>query len=60
VKYDDLADAVARIEATNGDPSIIWASNDMAAAHRAEKFATAYGSSGLRPGMPESLRPLAA
>lgn len=37
VKYDDLADAVARIEATNGAPSVVWASTDMAAALRKEK-----------------------
>ncbi|SOE30200.1 phage major capsid protein [Streptomyces sp. OK228] len=37
VTYDDLADAAARIEATNGHPSVIWASVDMAAALRKEK-----------------------
>nr|BFD83066.1 hypothetical protein StreXyl84_24670 [Streptomyces sp. Xyl84] len=37
VTYDDLADAVARIEATNGTPSVVWASIDMAAALRKEK-----------------------
>ncbi|MDQ0993044.1 phage major capsid protein [Streptomyces sp. V3I7] len=39
VTYDDLADAVARIEATNGTPSVVWASIDMAAALRKEKAA---------------------
>ncbi|MFD0317049.1 phage major capsid protein [Streptomyces flavalbus] len=39
VTYDDLADAVARIEATNGTPSVVWASVDMAAALRKEKAA---------------------
>ncbi|MFD5627164.1 phage major capsid protein [Streptomyces sp. NPDC127072] len=37
VKYDDLADAVARIEATNSAPSVVWASTDAAAALRKEK-----------------------
>ncbi|MGV9272643.1 phage major capsid protein [Streptomyces griseosporeus] len=37
VTYDDLADAVARIEAMNGTPSVVWASVDMAAALRKEK-----------------------
>ncbi|MEB3960170.1 phage major capsid protein [Streptomyces kunmingensis] len=39
VTYDDLADAVARIEATNGTPSVVWASVDMAASLRKEKAA---------------------
>ncbi|MBT2524702.1 phage major capsid protein [Streptomyces sp. ISL-99] len=39
VTYDDLADAVARIESTNGTPSVVWASVDMAAALRKEKAA---------------------
>ncbi|MBK3532434.1 phage major capsid protein [Streptomyces sp. MBT67] len=39
VTYDDLADAVARIEATNGTPSVVWASVDTAAALRKEKAA---------------------
>ncbi|MGW4909676.1 phage major capsid protein [Streptomyces sp. NPDC004270] len=39
VTYDDLADAVARIEAMNGTPSVVWASVDMAAALRKEKAA---------------------
>ncbi|MGW0871415.1 phage major capsid protein [Streptomyces sp. NPDC002740] len=37
VTYDDLADAVSRIEAMNGTPSVVWASVDMAAALRKEK-----------------------
>lgn len=37
VTYDDLADAVARIESTNGTPSVVWASVDAAAALRKEK-----------------------
>ncbi|MEU1034563.1 phage major capsid protein [Streptomyces mirabilis] len=39
VTYDDVADAVARIEAANGTPSVVWASIDMAAALRKEKAA---------------------
>ncbi|MDF3141689.1 MULTISPECIES: phage major capsid protein [unclassified Streptomyces] len=49
VKYDDLADAVARIEATNGAPSVVWASTDMAAALRKEK---ASGSGTYQGGSP--------
>ncbi|MEU9437943.1 phage major capsid protein [Streptomyces sp. NPDC048252] len=37
ITYDDLADAVARIEAMNGTPSVVWASVDQAAALRKEK-----------------------
>ncbi|MGA5217329.1 phage major capsid protein [Streptomyces cinereoruber] len=47
--YDDLADAVARIEATNGTPSVVWASVDMAAALRKEK---ATGSGVYQGGSP--------
>ncbi|MYQ90740.1 phage major capsid protein [Streptomyces sp. SID4946] len=49
VTYDDLADAVARIEATNGTPSVVWASVDMAAALRKEKAA---GSGVYQAGSP--------
>lgn len=49
VTYDDLADAVARIEATNGTPSVVWASVDMAAALRKEK---ASGSGVYQGGSP--------
>ncbi|MFJ8346044.1 phage major capsid protein [Streptomyces sp. NPDC094153] len=49
VTYDDLADAVARIEATNGSPSVVWASVDMAAALRKEKAA---GSGQYQGGSP--------
>lgn len=49
VKYDDLADAVARIEAINGAPSVVWASTDMAAALRKEK---ASGSGQYQGGSP--------
>ncbi|WP_158943484.1 phage major capsid protein [Streptomyces sp. NRRL S-378] len=49
VTYDDLADAVARIEATNGRPSVVWASTDMAAALRKEK---ASGSGIYQGGQP--------
>ncbi|MFD7626406.1 phage major capsid protein [Streptomyces sp. NPDC059851] len=49
VTYDDLADAVARIEATNGRPSVVWASTDMAAALRKEK---ANGSGTYQGGQP--------
>ncbi|WYB37159.1 phage major capsid protein [Streptomyces sp. GD-15H] len=49
VTYDDLADAVARIEAINGHPSVIWASLDMAAALRKEK---ASGSGQYQGGSP--------
>jgi HK97 family phage major capsid protein len=38
--YDDLADAVARIEAANGVASVVWASPDVAAALRKEKATT--------------------
>lgn len=55
VTYDDLADAVARIEATNGTPSVVWASVDMAAALRKEKAA----GSGVYQGVPRPMpRPL--
>ncbi|MDX6738610.1 phage major capsid protein [Actinocorallia sp. A-T 12471] len=37
ITFDDLADAVARIEAVNGVPSVIWAAPDVAAALRKEK-----------------------
>ncbi|MFJ4529651.1 phage major capsid protein [Streptomyces nigrescens] len=49
VTYDDLADSVARIEATNGTPSVVWASVDMAAALRKEKAA---GSGVYQAGSP--------
>ncbi|MET7482454.1 phage major capsid protein [Streptomyces sp. NPDC005538] len=49
VTYDDLADAVARIEAMNGTPSVVWASVDMAAALRKEKAA---GSGTYQGGSP--------
>ena len=49
VTYDDLADAVARIEAMNGNPSVVWASVDMAAALRKEKAA---GSGTYQGGSP--------
>lgn len=49
IKYDDLADAVARIEAINGAPSVVWASTDMAAALRKEK---ASGSGTYQGGSP--------
>lgn len=49
VTYDDLADAVARIEAINGRPSVIWASPDMTAALRKEK---ASGSGQYQGGSP--------
>ncbi|WP_055524170.1 phage major capsid protein [Streptomyces graminilatus] len=49
VTYDDLADAVARIEAMNGTPSVVWASVDMAAALRKEKAA---GSGTYQAGSP--------
>ncbi|MFD3654241.1 phage major capsid protein [Streptomyces sp. NPDC058620] len=49
VTYDDLADAVARIESTNGTPSVVWASVDMAAALRKEK---ASGSGVYQGGSP--------
>ncbi|MGW6922511.1 phage major capsid protein [Streptomyces sp. NPDC054950] len=49
VTYDDLADAVARIEAMNGTPSVVWASVDMAAALRKEK---ASGSGTYQGGSP--------
>lgn len=49
VKYDDLADAVARIEAINGSPSVIWCSTDQAAALRKEK---ASGSGQYQGGNP--------
>ncbi|MFJ3665411.1 phage major capsid protein [Streptomyces sp. NPDC090106] len=49
VTYDDLADAVARIEAMNGTPSVVWASVDMAAALRKEKAA---GSGNYQGGSP--------
>ncbi|MET7716026.1 phage major capsid protein [Streptomyces sp. NPDC005407] len=49
VKYDDLADSVARIEALNGAPSVVWASTDMAAALRKEK---ASGSGTYQGGSP--------
>ncbi|MER6255487.1 phage major capsid protein [Streptomyces sp. NPDC001584] len=39
ITFDDLADAVARIESMNGTPSVVWASVDMAAALRKEKAA---------------------
>jgi HK97 family phage major capsid protein len=41
VKYDDIADACAAIEAVNGTPSVIWTSTDMAAALRKQKASTA-------------------
>jgi len=49
ITYDDLADAVARIEAMNGTPSVVWASVDMAAALRKEKAA---GSGTYQGGSP--------
>ncbi|MFF4393392.1 phage major capsid protein [Streptomyces sp. NPDC001552] len=49
VTYDDLADAVSRIEAVNGRPSVVWASTDMAAALRKEK---ASGSGIYQGGQP--------
>ncbi|WP_343997621.1 phage major capsid protein [Streptomyces thermocarboxydovorans] len=49
VTYDDLADAVARVEAVNGRPSVVWASTDMAAALRKEK---ASGSGEYQGGSP--------
>lgn len=49
VTYDDVADAVARIEAANGTPSVVWASIDMAAALRKEK---ATGSGVYQGGSP--------
>ncbi|WP_143662771.1 phage major capsid protein [Streptomyces sp. CB03238] len=49
VTYDDLADAVARIEAINGRPSVVWASTDMAASLRKEK---ASGSGIYQGGQP--------
>ncbi|MFI5683796.1 phage major capsid protein [Streptomyces sp. NPDC051636] len=53
VTYDDLADAVARIEAMNGTPSVVWASVDMAAALRKEKAA----GSGVYQGGPPTDAP---
>ncbi|MGQ4417871.1 phage major capsid protein [Streptomyces sp. SAS_269] len=49
VTYDDLADAVARVEAIDGRPSVVWASTDMAAALRKEK---ASGSGEYQGGSP--------
>ncbi|MFI8255321.1 phage major capsid protein [Streptomyces filamentosus] len=37
ITYDSIADAVARIEAINGTPSVVWASVDAAASLRKEK-----------------------
>ncbi|MGW1029244.1 phage major capsid protein [Streptomyces sp. NPDC002577] len=39
--FDDLADAITRIESANGNPTVIFASPDVAAALRKEKASTA-------------------
>ncbi|SCL57158.1 phage major capsid protein [Micromonospora chersina] len=44
VKWDDIADAYAAIEATGGTPGVIWASPDMAKALRKEREGGATGA----------------